>query len=59
MGSSSASGVAASAAQPDKPQDAVLVFGSTGKLGRMVVKEVLTSCSGPHMSMLTSSISAA
>jgi hypothetical protein len=24
-----------------KPQDAVLVFGSTGKLGRLVVKQVM------------------
>lgn len=36
-----ASGAAiASSAQAAKPQNAVLVFGSTGKLGRLVVKQV-------------------
>lgn len=33
----------ASADQPAKPEDAVLVFGSTGKLGRLVVKQVRLS----------------
>lgn len=44
MGSQSAkSPVQKGTTQDSKPEDAVLVFGATGKLGRLVVKEVILS----------------